>query len=87
VAPIARTVDGHFALQRRLIGRGGARWSTVQVFALPQAGPVLECAALLGRLGEPIEWRIVTDDRFQSVLLRWNVSAGWTMIKRRADQS
>jgi hypothetical protein len=87
VAAIAQTVDGRFALQRRLIGRGGARWSTVQIFALAQAGTVLECATLLGRLGEPIEWRIVTDDRFQSVLLRWNASGGWTMIKRRTGQA
>lgn len=72
-----------FALQRLLLHRDGARWRTVQTFTMTNAGAVLECADVLGRVGGQIEWRVVTDDYFQSALLRWKAGTGWTMLERR----
>lgn len=63
------------ALQRKLAGDRG-RWRTVgRIVGL--AAAAMERAARLAALCEPMDLRLVIDDREQAPIAAWSRDAGW----------
>ena len=69
----------NLSLQRRLSG-DCSKWRTVHRFNFDDAGLVLDAAQQMGRVGEPIEFRIVKDDGGEGAMLYWSREAGWECV-------